>query len=152
MPLAMTKIVKRAKLMALLSQKYWMGASNRFAGCGFGSRNCPRRELRPAHGFERAGNRRPEMRTASRHVTLSGAFVTVIGIAYGLIARGNLRQNADLILVGVLYKLACSATVFYYWIAGGLPHIVFAILGVADAVFFILMMECYLSLKRTAKT
>jgi hypothetical protein len=38
MPLAMTKIVKSAKLMALLSQKYWMGASNRFADCGFVAR------------------------------------------------------------------------------------------------------------------
>jgi len=34
MPLAMTKIVKSAKLMGLLSQKYWTGASNLFADCG----------------------------------------------------------------------------------------------------------------------
>jgi hypothetical protein len=30
----MTKIVKSARLRALLSQKYWTGASNRFADCG----------------------------------------------------------------------------------------------------------------------
>ncbi len=34
----MTEIVKSAKLMALLSQKYWTGASNRFAECEFVAR------------------------------------------------------------------------------------------------------------------
>jgi hypothetical protein len=58
-----------------------------------------------------------------------------------------------LILVGVLYKLAYSATAIYYWAAGGLPHVAFAALfGVADAVFFILMAECYTFLKRNIKS
>ena len=52
------------------------------------------------------------------YVTLLGAFVLVIGIAYALISRGDLRGNADLILVGTLYKLAYAATAFYYWAAG----------------------------------
>jgi hypothetical protein len=86
------------------------------------------------------------------YVTLLGAFVLVIGIAYGLISRGDLRCNADLILVGTLYKLAYSATAFYYWAAGSLPHIAFAALfGVADAVFFLLMTECWLCLRRESK-
>jgi hypothetical protein len=86
------------------------------------------------------------------YLTLLGAFVLVIGIAYALIARGDLLRNADLILVGVLYKLAYSATTFYYWWAGGLPHVAFAALfGVADAVFFVLMAECYVFLKREIK-
>jgi len=71
------------------------------------------------------------------YLTLLGAFVLVIGIAYALIARGELLRNADLILVGTLYKLAYSGTAFYYWSQGNLPHIAFAALfGVADAVFF----------------
>jgi hypothetical protein len=87
------------------------------------------------------------------YVTLLGAFVLVIGIAYALISRGDLRGNADLILVGTLYKLAYSAAAFYYWAAGTLPHVAFAALfGVADAVFFVLMAECYLYLKREIKS
>jgi hypothetical protein len=83
------------------------------------------------------------------YLTLLGVFVLVVGIAYALIARGDLLRNADLILVGTLYKLAYSATAFYYWWAGGLPHVAFAALfGVADAVFFVLMAECYGSLKK----
>jgi len=87
------------------------------------------------------------------YVTLLGVFVLVIGIAYALISRGDLRGNADLILVGTLYKLAYAATAFYYWLAGNLPHVAFAALfGVADAVFFILMAECYWSLKKEFQT
>jgi hypothetical protein len=83
------------------------------------------------------------------YLTLLGAFVLVIGIGYFLIARGDLRQNADLILVGTLYKLAYSATAFYYWAQGSLPHVAFgAVFAVADAVFFILMAECYWSLDK----
>ena len=87
------------------------------------------------------------------YLTLLGAFVLVIGIAYVLIARGDLRRNADLILVGTLYKLAYSATAFYYWSAGNLPHVAFAALfGVADAVFFVLMAECYWFVKKETKS
>jgi hypothetical protein len=86
------------------------------------------------------------------YLTLLGAFVLVIGIAYALISRGDLRRNADLILVGTLYKLAYAATAFYYWAAGSLPHVAFAALfGVADVIFFILMAECWLCLKRESK-
>ena len=86
------------------------------------------------------------------YLTLLGAFVLVIGVAYFLIARGDLRQNADLILVGTLYKLAYAGTAFYYWSQGSLPHVAFAALfGVADAVFFILMAECYWSLEKKIK-
>ena len=86
------------------------------------------------------------------YVTLLGAFVLVIGIAYFLIARGDLRRNADLILVGTLYKLAYAATAFYYWSQGSLPHVAFgALFGVADAIFFVLMAECYWSLQRKSE-
>ena len=86
------------------------------------------------------------------YVTLPGAFVLVTGIAYALVARGDLRRNGDLILIGTLYKLAYAATAFYYWWAGTLPHAAFAALfGVADAIFFVLMAECWLCLKREIK-
>jgi hypothetical protein len=87
------------------------------------------------------------------YLTLLGAFVLVIGTAYFLIARGDLRRNADLILIGTLYKLAYAGTAFFYWSQGSLPHVAFgALFGVADAVFFILMAECSWSLKRETKS
>ena len=83
------------------------------------------------------------------YLTLLGAFVLVIGIAYYLIARGDLRRNADLVLVGALYKLAYAATAIYYWSKGTLPHAAFgALFGVGDAVFFVLMAECWWFLKK----
>ena len=86
------------------------------------------------------------------YLTLLGVFVLVIGVAYFLIARGDLARNADLILVGTLYKLAYASTAFYYWSQGGLPHVAFAALfGMADAVCFILMAECYWSLEKKIK-
>jgi uncharacterized membrane protein HdeD (DUF308 family) len=86
------------------------------------------------------------------YLTLLGAFVLVIGIAYVLIARGDLRRNADLILVGTLYKLAYAGTAIYYWTQGSLPHVAFgALFGIADAVFFVLMAECYWSLGKNIK-
>jgi hypothetical protein len=106
----------------------------------------------PARAFNvlGIGDRLPQF---GGYLTLLGAFVLVIGIAYFLISRGDLRRNLDLILVCTLYKAAYSATAFYYWWAGNLPHLIFAALfGVADAVFFILMAECYWFLKREGKT
>ena len=86
------------------------------------------------------------------YLTLLGTFVLVIGVAYFLIARGDLPRNADLILIGTLYKLAYAGTAFYYWSQGSLPHVAFgALFGVADAVFFVLMAECYWSLEKKIK-
>ena len=88
----------------------------------------------------------------SGYLTLLGAFVLVIGIAYALISRGDLQRNADLILVGAIYKAAYAATAIYYWMAGGLPHIAFgAVFGIADTIFLVLMAECYFALKQAAK-
>ena len=106
----------------------------------------------PARAFDALGIRE-KLPAFGGYLSLLGVFVLVVGIAYFLIARGDLRRNADLILVGTLYKLAYSGTAFYYWSQGNLPHIAFAALfGVADAVFFVLMAECYWSLKQETKS
>lgn len=106
----------------------------------------------PARAFAALGIR-DQLPVFGGYVALLGAFVLVIGVAYALIARGDLLRNADLIFVGALYKLAYAGTAFYYWSQGCLPHFAFgALFGVADAVFFILMAECYWSLKRQAKS
>lgn len=87
------------------------------------------------------------------YISLLGAFVFVIGVAYYLISRSDLRQNLDLILIGVLYKLAYCATVFYYALIGNVPHLIFvALFGVADLIFFVLMAECYIFLRKTPRT
>jgi formate/nitrite transporter FocA (FNT family) len=106
----------------------------------------------PARAFDALGIHE-KLPVFGGYLTLLGAFVFVIGIAYFLIASGDLRRNLDLILVGVLYKLAYCATAFYYWLTGNIPHVIFvALFGVADAVFFVLMAECYWFLKKEAKS
>ncbi|MGD0350867.1 MAG: hypothetical protein ABSB84_11245 [Verrucomicrobiota bacterium] len=105
----------------------------------------------PVRAFDALGIRE-KLPAFGGYLTLLGVFVLVIGIAYFLIARGDLQRNLDLILVGTLYKLAYSVTAFYYWLTGNIPHVIFvALFGVADAVFFVLMAECYWSLKKEAK-
>ena len=83
------------------------------------------------------------------YVPLLGAFLLVMATGYFLIYRGDLQRNRDLIAVGTLYKLAYSAIAFVFWAIGEVPHVIFAALfGVADAVFFVLMLECLLFLRR----
>ncbi|HUU26229.1 MAG TPA: hypothetical protein VM123_00320 [archaeon] len=85
------------------------------------------------------------------YLSLIGAFLFVIGVAYYLIYRGDLQKNIDLILVGVLYKLAYCAVAFYYFAIGNIPHIIFATLfGVADFIFFVLMAECFFFIRKIA--
>ena len=83
------------------------------------------------------------------YLSLIGAFLFVIGIAYLLIFLGDLQRNRDLISVGALYKLAYCAIAFYYFAIGDVPHIIFlSLFGVTDLVFFILMVECRLFLAK----
>jgi hypothetical protein len=83
------------------------------------------------------------------YISLIGAFLFVIGIAYLLIFLGDLRRNLDLIIVGALYKFAYSAVGIYYFIVGEIPHIIFlALFGVIDVIFLILMVECAIYLRK----
>lgn len=77
------------------------------------------------------------------YLSLIGAFLFVIGVAYYLIYRGDLIKNRDLILVGALYKFAYFLVAFVYFAIGKIPHIIFLYLfGVIDLIMFILMLEC----------
>jgi len=105
----------------------------------------------PAPAFTALGIREklPEF---GGYISLLGVFVFVIGVAYYLIYRGDLRQNLDLILVGALYKLSYCAVAFYYGLFDTVPHPIFVVLfGVADLIFLILMIECYVFLRKGAK-
>ena len=85
------------------------------------------------------------------YVPLIGAFLLVIGIAYWLIYRGDLVENRDLIAVGTLYKLAYSGVGFWVWAFEEVPHIAFvAVFGIADVVFFVLMLECWMVVRKEA--
>lgn len=85
----------------------------------------------------------------SGYVPLLGSFLFVIGVAYYLIWRGDLYQERNMILIGTLYKLAYSAIAFIYWAMGDIPHVLFAaVFGVADLIFFVLMLECWIFLGR----
>lgn len=78
------------------------------------------------------------------YLSLIGAFLFVIGVAYYLIYQGDLIKNRDLILVGVLYKLAYCSTTFFYFAIGQVPHMLFvSLFGVIDFLMFFLMAECY---------
>lgn len=82
-------------------------------------------------------------------VWLIGSFLFVIGVAYALIYRGDLRRNKDLIAVGTLYKLAYAAVAFFTLFVGEYPHLAFVLIfGVADVIFFVLMAECWLFIAR----
>jgi uncharacterized membrane protein HdeD (DUF308 family) len=106
----------------------------------------------PARAFDALGIRE-KLPAFGGYLTLLGVFVLVIGVAYFLISRGDLRRNLDLILIGTLYKLAYSATAFYYWLTGNIPHVIFVgLFGVADAIFFVFMAECYWFLKKEKKS
>ncbi len=83
------------------------------------------------------------------YISLIGAFLFVIGIGYFLIYAGDLYKNRDLVIVGALYKLAYCAITFFYYMTGDFPHVIFvALFGVADLIFFVLMLECLLFLSK----
>ena len=80
------------------------------------------------------------------YIPLLGSFVLVLGAADALIYRGDLQRNRDLILVGTLYKLAYAAIAVVFWALGDVPHALFALFGVVDIVFFVLMAQIWRSL------
>jgi formate/nitrite transporter FocA (FNT family) len=86
------------------------------------------------------------------YLSLIGAFLFVIGIAYFLLYRGDLLRNRDLVTVGTFYKLAYCLIVGYYALVGEMPHMIFVVLfGGCDFIFFILMLECRFYLHKMTK-
>ena len=83
------------------------------------------------------------------YISLIGAFLFVIGIAYAIIFFGDLQKNVGLVAVGALYKLAYCSIALFYFLADDVPHMIFVTLfGIADFVFFALMTECWVFLVR----
>jgi len=93
-----------------------------------------------------------ELPQRGAYLSLIGAFLFVIGVAYYLIYRGDLLRNRDLVTIGALYKLAYCLIAFGYAAIGDVPHMIFVFLfGGCDLIFFILMVECRLYLQKIAK-
>lgn len=83
------------------------------------------------------------------YVSLVAAFLFVIGVAYVLIAVGDLFRNRDLITVGILYKVAYFSVALWYLIDGVYPHILFfVVFGLADFAFAVAMTECRIFIGR----
>ncbi|MEE8440983.1 MAG: hypothetical protein V3S41_04615 [Spirochaetia bacterium] len=90
--------------------------------------------------------------THGAYISLIGVFLFVIGVAYAIIFAGDLQKNRGLIAIGALYKLAYCSTALYYFLAGDVPHMIFVTLfGVADFVFFVLMTECWLYVRKSSR-
>ena len=90
----------------------------------------------------------PEKYPEGGFLQLIGAFVLVLGIGYLLISRGDLARNRDLIAVGALYKLAYTGVGTLIAVFDEVPHMIFLVVfGIADAVFLVLMAECWFYLR-----
>ena len=82
-------------------------------------------------------------------IQLIGAFVLVLGVGYYLIWRSDLWRNRDLVALGALYKLAYTSVGVWIAVFDEVPHMLFLwAFGVADAVFLVLMAECWVYLYR----
>jgi formate/nitrite transporter FocA (FNT family) len=91
-----------------------------------------------------------ELPRQTSYISLIAAFLFVIGVAYVLLAVGDLYRNRDLITIGILYKVAYFSVALWYLLSGLYPHLVFfVVFGVADALFAVAMTECRLFIRRT---
>jgi len=76
----------------------------------------------------------------SSYLSLSAAFVLVLGIAYYFIYK-NIEANRDLAKIGTIYKLAYILIGFYYFLLSSVPHMIFMFFAVIDVVFLVLFIE-----------
>jgi hypothetical protein len=70
------------------------------------------------------------------YVHLAAALIALQGVSYFLVARRPLR-NIDLVVVGVLYKLAYTGLALYYWAIVEIPHDLFLVFGLVDALVLV---------------
>jgi hypothetical protein len=80
--------------------------------------------------FEALDIAKPE---TGAYVHLAAALIAIQGVGYFLVARRP-RRNVDLVLIGVLYKLAYSGLALYYWLIDEAPHEIFLWFGLVDAL------------------
>lgn len=81
------------------------------------------------------------------YLSLSAAFVFVIGIAYFIIYK-DINTNRGLVVVGTIFKFAYVAVGLFYLAIHMVPHMVFILLALFDAIFGILFIEFLNSTKK----
>ena len=74
------------------------------------------------------------------YLSLSAAFVFVIGIGYYIIYK-NIHVNRDLVIIGTIYKVAYVLVGLYYLLINLVPHMIFIVLALLDTVFGIMFIE-----------
>ena len=85
------------------------------------------------------------------YIHITTAFIFVQGLSYWYVSRDPVR-NADIVKVGVVYKLIYSGLAFYYLAIGQLLSAVFAWLGVVDVVFLVLFVTFLVRVSRQGRS
>lgn len=81
------------------------------------------------------------------YLSLSAAFVFVLGVAYYLIYR-NIEANRDLAKIGTIYKAAYVLIGLYYFLFSSVPHMIFILFAVIDFIFLILFVDFLMRTKK----
>jgi len=82
------------------------------------------------------------------YVQLPGLLIAVLGVGF-LFVFADPQQNRNIAFLGVLMKLDFTGVAFGHWLVGSIPTI-YVILAVCDAIFALLFVAAYLSLKGSA--
>ncbi len=69
-----------------------------------------------------------------QYLQMSAAFVAVLGVGYYFIYK-NIEKNSDLWKLGILYKIAYSLLVLYYYFIAETANIIFLDLALIDILF-----------------
>ena len=76
---------------------------------------------------------------------LSLSFVFVLGVGYYWVSK-DINKNHDIVKLGILAKTASFLLMFYYFISGDLPFLIFST-GIVDLLFAVLFVEFLLHWK-----
>jgi peptidoglycan/LPS O-acetylase OafA/YrhL len=91
------------------------------------------------YAFELLGITLP---TYPEYLQMSAAFVFVLGIGY-LFIYLHMERNRDLWILGILYKVAYAALVYYYYFVAGTANPAFLYLAIIDTAFLVPMLLLY---------
>lgn len=81
------------------------------------------------------------------YLSLSAVFVFGLGFLY-YFAYAHFQKNRDLVKIGTLYKFGYVFVGLYYLSIGLLPHYVFLIFGLIDAIVGIISIQYLISSHR----
>ena len=73
------------------------------------------------------------------YLQMSAAFVIAMGFGYYFVYK-NLYRNADLVKLGIVYKIAYSVLAIYFYLAS-LAHVIFFLLAMVDIIFLALFVS-----------